>query len=83
MLKECLGVEIVFVIGWMVFNDKVLCVFLLKLEIWDFYLELNVVMDWNVLDFKDEGLVFVWLMVDIGKLDVVRFMGSMDEKFIW
>ena len=39
-------------------------------------------MDWDALDFKDEGLVSARLMADIGKPDVVRFMGSMDEKFI-
>ena len=54
----------------------------LKLETRDSYLELNAAMDWNALDFKDEGLVSARLMADIGKPDVVRFMGSMDEKFI-
>ena len=39
-------------------------------------------MDWDALDFKKEGLVSARLMADIGKPDVVRFMGSMDEKFI-
>ena len=34
------------------------------------------------LDFKGEGLMSARLMADIGKPDVVRFMGRMDEKFV-
>lgn len=82
VLKERSGVEIVSATGRMVSNDKVLRVPSLKLETRDSYLELNAAMDWNALDFKDEGLVSARLMADIGKPDVVRFMGSMDEKFI-
>ena len=64
----------------MVSNDKVLRVPSLKLETRDSYLELNAAMDWNALDFKGEGLMSARLMADIGKPDVVRFMGRMDES---
>lgn len=80
VLKERSGVEIVSATGRMVSNDKVLRVPSLKLETRDSYLELNAAMDWNALDFKDEGLVSARLMADIGKPDMVRFMGSMDES---
>ena len=82
VLKERSGVEIVSTEGRLVSNDKVLRVPSLKLETRDSYLELNAAMDWDALDFKKEGLVSARLMADIGKPDVVRFMGSMDEKFI-
>ncbi len=82
VLKERSGVEIVSATGRLVSNDKVLRVPSLKLETRDSYLELNAAMDWDALDFKKEGLVSARLMADIGKPDVVRFMGSMDEKFI-
>lgn len=82
VLKERSGVEIISTEGRLVSNDKVLRVPSLKLETRDSYLELNAAMDWDALDFKKEGLVSARLMADIGKPDVVRFMGSMDEKFI-
>lgn len=82
VLKERSGVEIVSATGRMVSNDKVLRVPSLKLETRDSYLELNAAMDWNALDFKGEGLMSARLMADIGKPDVVRFMGRMDEKFV-
>lgn len=82
VLKERSGVEIVSTEGRLVSNDKALRVPSLKLETRDSYLELNAAMDWDALDFKKEGLVSARLMADIGKPDVVRFMGSMDEKFI-
>ena len=82
VLKERSGVEIVSATGRMVSNDKVLRVPSLKLETRDSYLELNAAMDWNALDLKGEGLMSARLMADIGKPDVVRFMGRMDEKFV-
>lgn len=82
VLKERSGLEIVSTEGRLVSTDKVLRVPSLKLETQNSYLELNASVDWDVLDLKNEGLVSARLMADIGKPDVVGFMGGMDEKFI-
>lgn len=82
VMKERSGLEIVSTEGRFMSNDKVMRVPFLRLSTPDSYLELNASADWNVLDMKDEGLLSARLMADIGKPDVVRFMGSMDEKFI-
>lgn len=82
VLKERSGLEIVSTAGRLVSDDKVLRVPSLKLETRDSYLELNASLDWDALELKNEGLVSARLMADIGKTDVVRFMGSMDEKFV-
>lgn len=82
VLKERSGLEIVSTEGRFVSNDKAIRVPFLRLSTLDSYIELNASADWNVLDMKDEGLLSARLMVDIGKSDMVRFLGNMDENFV-
>lgn len=82
VLKERSGLEIVSTEGRLVSNEKVLRIPSLRLATPDSYLELNASMDWSTLNAEDGGPVSARLMADIGKPDVVRFMGGMNEKFI-
>lgn len=82
VLKEGSGLQIVSTQGRLVSNNKTLRVPSLRMATPDSYIELHASMDWNALEAKSNGLISARLMADIGKPDVVRFMGGMDEKFI-
>lgn len=82
VLKERSGLEIVSAEGKVNSNAKVLRVPSFRLSTPDSYLEMSAAMDWNALDLKKQGIITARLMADIGKPDVVRFIGSMDEKFV-
>lgn len=82
VLKERSGLEVVSTQGRLLSDDKAIRVPSLKMETRDSYLELNATMDWDVAELKEEGKVSARLMADIGKPDVMRFMGGMEEQFV-
>lgn len=80
--KERSGLELVSTQGRLVSDGKALRVPSLKLETRDSYLELHASVDWDALDFKREGAVSARLMADVGKTDMMRLVGGMDETFV-
>lgn len=82
VLKEGSGLEIVSTEGRLLSNNKVLRVPFLKLATPDSYIELHANLDWNALEAKSNGAVSARMMADIGKPDVIRFLGNIDENFI-
>lgn len=66
----------------MVSNSKDIKItqFLLNTE--DSYVDMKGSMDWSVFDKKSPGLLTARIMSDIGKPDVMRFIGKIDEDFI-
>ena len=82
VLKESSGLEIVSTEGRLLSNNKVLRVPFLKMATPDSYIELHATVDWNALEAKGNGLVSARMMADIGKPDVIRFTGNINENFI-
>ncbi|MDE5676235.1 translocation/assembly module TamB domain-containing protein [Phocaeicola sp.] len=81
VLKEQSGLEIVSTRGRLESDEKSVRLPSLKMETRDSYLELNALMDWDALELKHGGRISARLMADVGKTDVLRLLGRMDEKF--
>lgn len=81
-LKEQSGLEIASTEGSLLSDEKTLRIPSLRMATPDSYMELNVVAGWDALDMKANGKISARLMADIGKPDVIRFMGKMDEDFV-
>lgn len=82
VLKERSGLDITSAGGRLLSNNKMIRIPALTMATPDSYMELNATVDWDVLEMKTDGVLSVRLMADIGKPDVVRFIGNMDERFI-
>lgn len=82
VLKEQSGFEIVSTEGQIISTNKVLRVPSLRLATPDSYFELHASMDWNTLDARSNGLISARLMADLGKPDVIRFIGNINEQFV-
>ena len=82
VLKERSGLEIQSTQGRLLSNKQSLRIPSLRLATSDSDFELNASIDWDALEMKSEGRLSARLMADIGKQDIVRLIGNMNEHFV-
>lgn len=80
--KERSGLQLVSTEGRVQSDDRMLRIPSLRLRTSDSYLEMNASLHWDLLEPTRQGNLSARLMADIGKPDVMKLVGRMDETFV-
>lgn len=80
--KERSGLELLSTEGRIMADNQVIDIPLLKLKTTDSYLDLQTKIGWEVLEMERAGMLSARLMAEIGKGDVLKLVGGLNEELV-